>query len=648
MRTENFKRQSYLRLLKLVKPYKTMLIIGIVAGILTGGFFGASFFWLKGLVAPFEKTSAELQSQSMIVRPGNKSSKDADVSQSEQKKQGGYNDAGASQMDSVVGIAHSFGINLQNENGQMTLLALWLFIGSFIIVWFLKNLSTYINKYCMQWVGTRVVADMRNFIFRRLLNQSLVFYGKADVGQLISRCIQDTDQIQSGVSNSIADLTSCPFQIAGCFGFIAFVSITNNNFVLLGTMIAAGLLVLLPLVIIGKKVRKVFQVSNQRIAEVISRMHEVFSGIILVKAYYTEDKEYALFSKVNTTFFKSLIRAMKASLMMSPLTEFVGVAAIAVFFIYAFTANILLSDIVVLIVPALLAYEPLKKLAKVNNNLQRCMAAADRYFDLVDTDTSLKEISSPKPIVEFKKEIAFKNVSFAYNEQENTILNDISFSLKKGKMVAIVGETGSGKTTMANLLARFYDVSSGKISIDGTDVRDLKISDLRNLIGIVTQSTILFNESVNDNIAYGVDKEKVSQKEIIKAAKQANAHGFIVGGNHVDGYETIVGEKGFKLSGGEKQRIAIARAILRNPPILILDEATSALDTVTEKLVQDALTNLMENRTVFAIAHRLSTIKHADMIIVMDKGKIIERGTHEELMAKPDGHYHYLHDIQFD
>ena len=213
-------------------------------------------------------------------------------------------------------------------------------------------------------------------------------------------------------------------------------------------------------------------------------------------------------------------------------------------------------------------------------------------------------------------------------------------------MVAVVGETGSGKTTIANLLARFYDVSSGGVTIDGIDVKDLKIRDLRDLIGIVTQSTILFNESIAKNIAYGSDNPDM--EAVIKAAKQANAHRFIVGGNHAEGYETVVGEKGFKLSGGEKQRIAIARAILKNPPILILDEATSALDTVTERLVQDALTNLMQHRTVFAIAHRLSTIKHADTILVMDKGRIIEHGTHKELMAKPNGHYHHLHDIQFD
>ncbi len=652
MRTENFKRQSYLRLLKFVKPYKTVLIIGIIAGVLTGGFFGASFFWLKGLIAPFEKNTTQLKAQVAMATgkpaPKLKAVPDSESSQkSKTKPTDDITKISASQLDSILTIGRYFGINLEGKNGEMTFIGLILFICSFVFVWFLKNLATYINNYCMQWVGTRVVADMRNLIFKRLLNQSLVFYGKADVGQLISRCIQDTGQIQAGVSNSIADLTSCPFQIAGCGGFIIFVSITNNNFVLLGVMIAAALLILLPLVIIGKKVRGVFTVSNQKIAEVISRMYEVFSGIILVKAYYTEKDEYNNFSSINTKFFSALIKAMRASLMMSPLTEFVGVAAIAVFFIYAYTSCIMISDVIVLIVPALLAYQPLKQLSRVNNSLQQCMAAADRYFDLYDMDTSLEEKNDPVPIKEFKSEIAFKNVAFAYQDNENKVLNDINFSLKKGKMVAVVGETGSGKSTIANLLARFYDVSAGKVTIDGVDVRDLKISDLRDLIGIVTQNTILFNDTIRNNIAYGAKRE-VSQEEIENAARQANAHRFIVGGNHAEGYDTVVGEKGFKLSGGEKQRIAIARAILRNPPILILDEATSALDTVTEKLVQDALTNLMENRTVFAIAHRLSTIKHADTILVLDKGRIIENGTHEELMADPNGRYHYLHDIQFD
>ncbi len=636
MRIDNIRRQSYYRLLGYVKPYTLVLAIGIFAGILTGGFFGASFFWIKGFIQPFEKSQTALvqQGQSITNKPFD--SKDI------------INKAGnmkvTDQMDSILSFADSVGIKTQNAQGKMTLLGLLIFVGSFVIVWFFKNIADYINNYCMRWVGTKVVTDMRSEVFSKLLDQSLVFYGKADVGQLISRCIEDTGQIQSAVSNSIADLTSCPFQVLSCAGFIILVSVQTHNFFLLIIMIFAGLLVLLPIVIVGKKVRTVYKRAFQRIAEVMSRMHEVFTGIILVKAYHTEKYEYSNFQKVNISYFRSLVKAMRSELLMSPFTEFLGVAAVAVFFMYSYLTGIQLSDIVVLVVPAMLAYQPLRSLAKVNSNIQKCMAAADRYFDLIDTDTKIVEIENPKRVREFKEAVSFNNVGFAYGEGRN-ILNDINFTLEKGKVVAVVGETGSGKTTIANLIARFYDISSGSVTIDGVDIRELKISDIRDLVGIVTQNTILFNDTIASNIAYG--NPSTPREEIIKAAKQANAHDFIVGGNHAEGYDTVVGEKGFKLSGGEKQRIAIARAILKNPPILILDEATSALDTVTEKLVQDALNNLMQSRTVFAIAHRLSTIRHADIILVMDKGMIVESGSHEELLAKPDGRYKHLYDIQF-
>ena len=282
-------------------------------------------------------------------------------------------------------------------------------------------------------------------------------------------------------------------------------------------------------------------------------------------------------------------------------------------------------------------------LAKISSYLQRSMAAADRYFALIDTDTGIKEKEGAAEIKGFKDEISFNNVSFSY-DTEHKILDDISFKIKKGSVVAVVGETGSGKTTIANLIARFYDVDSGCITIDGQDVRTLQTKSLREHIGIVSQEAILFNDTIANNIAYGCPD--ASREQIIEAAMQANAHQFIIDGRHPDGYETEVGEKGFKLSGGEKQRVAIARAILKNPPILILDEATSALDTVTERLVQEALNRVMSNRTVFAIAHRLSTIQHANLIIVLKHGRIIESGTHGELLVH-GGIYKKLHDTQF-
>jgi subfamily B ATP-binding cassette protein MsbA len=322
--------------------------------------------------------------------------------------------------------------------------------------------------------------------------------------------------------------------------------------------------------------------------------------------------------------------------------EVVAVAATLVFLVYSYSKDVNFTILVALLAPAFMAYRPIKSLAKVTTYLQRSMAAADRYFDLIDTDTGLTEKPNPLVLKDFEKEISFNDVVFSY--EERNILDGINLKIPKGSVVAVVGETGSGKTTIANLIARFYDVNSGSVTIDGIDVRDLSIASLRKNIGIVTQDPILFNETIAENIAYG--NPDATQEEIEAAAKKANAHKFIVDGRHVDAYETEVGEKGSKLSGGEKQRVAIARAILKNPPILILDEATSALDTVTERLVQEALNHAMENRTVFAIAHRLSTIRHADMIIVLESGKIAERGTHEELLAS-GGIYKKLYETQF-
>jgi subfamily B ATP-binding cassette protein MsbA len=296
-----------------------------------------------------------------------------------------------------------------------------------------------------------------------------------------------------------------------------------------------------------------------------------------------------------------------------------------------------------LLVPVFIAYRPIKSLAKVSTYLQRSMAAADRYFDLLDNDTGIKEKADPVKLEEFKNEISFNDVKFAYDKNRN-ILDGINFKIPRGHVVAVVGKTGSGKTTIANLIARFYDPVSGTVTIDGTDVRDFQIASLRDHIGIVTQDPVLFNDTIADNISYGCPD--ATQEDIEQAAKQANAHQFVVDGRHKNQYETIVGEKGRNLSGGEKQRIAIARAILKNPPILILDEATSSLDTVTERLVQEALNRVMENRTVFAIAHRLSTIKHANTIIVLDNGKIIEAGNHDELIEK-GGVYRELYQTQF-
>lgn len=545
----------------------------------------------------------------------------------------------------IISWPVEFTIPVCTPTGRMAWQFLAIYVIAFILGWIVKNLATYANRYYTRWVGARVIADLRNEVFDKLLGQSLKYYGKMDVGHLISRCTNDTSTIESSVANVIADATRCPIEILSCIVAIFVLTMQHmksSNLILVMILLVGIPLIAMPVAILGRRIRHIYKSSLHVIAEVISRMHEVFTGIMVVKAYNTEEIESARFYKINRKYFRTVIKALKLQLLMSPLMEIITIVAALVFLLYAYSKDVNFTVLIALMAPAILAYRPIKDLAKVTNYLQRSMAAADRYFELIDTDTGLTEKKNAVELKEFGKEISFNDVSFAYDEQD--ILSGVNFKIPKGSVVAVVGETGSGKTTIASLIARFYDVSSGSVTIDDLDVRDMTIKSLRRNIGIVTQDPILFNETIADNIAYG--NPEATPQEIEEAAIKANAHKFITDGRHPEGYQTEVGEKGSKLSGGEKQRIAIARAILKNPPILILDEATSALDTVTERLVQEALNHAMENRTVFAIAHRLSTIQHANKIIVLKHGKIAEHGTHDELLAA-GGIYRELYETQF-
>jgi len=544
----------------------------------------------------------------------------------------------------VVTWPVSFRFEAAGIDGRVAWQIFAVYVAIFVLAWAVKNLATFIGNYYTRWVGARVVADMREEVFDKLVSQSLQYYGKIDIGHLISRSTNDTSAIENAVSNSVADLTSAPIQIVACLVAVILACREYNSYSLMIILVIGIPVIFLPIHLIGRRIRRVYKKSFARIAEVFSRMHEVFTGIRVVKAYNTESWESNRFRRENYRYFRQVIRALRLQLLLSPAMEVVAVLSTLVFLVYSYSQGVSLTEIAALLAPAFMAYRPIKDLSKVVNSIQRSMAAADRYFALIDTDTSLPEKPDAVEFREFADKIELDHAEFSY-DGERKVIEDIEFEIRKGEMVAVVGETGSGKTTIANLIARFYDVTGGAVRIDGVDVRDYKISSLRRLIGVVNQDAILFNDTIANNIAYGCPN--ATREQVVEAATLANAHHFIVDGRHSAGYDTEVGDKGFMLSGGVKQRVAIARAILKNPPILILDEATSALDTVTEKLVQEALNRVMKNRTVFAIAHRLSTIRNANRILVLQNGRIVESGTHDELMAR-SGIYCHLYNTQFE
>lgn len=664
----------YLRLLEYVKPYKGRLFLGILSGFLAGGSLFGGLMMIPMMIKSVDNqivSSAQTEKKVEMTLAGLEKAKTPE----EKKKLVTSAILGLEEKSKLALevekinkkirkytpekwkislvcengniilkiFSRTFSLPAENAAGKMTWQLLGIFAAGFVIMWILRNIFIYLNGYYMHFVGLRVVMDLRERAFTKILDQSLRFYGRVDVGELISRTTNDTNAMEGAVSSSIADLSKCPLELLACIASAVIACMQYENKELLLILALGVPLCIIPVSILGRKIRKIHRKAMSKIALVVKHMHEVFTSILVVKAYHAEKRERLRFAKVNISYFRMLIRALLVQLWMAPLMEIVAVTSTLVFMVYSYSKGVSVTDLAPLLAPCFLAYQPIKSLSKVHAYLQKSMAAADRYFQLMDVDTSIKEKKNPVHLKEFHHEIRFENVTFSYETKK--ILDGISFTLPKGNLVAVVGETGSGKTTIANLIARFYDVDGGRVTIDGTDVRDIKISDLRDLVGIVSQEALLFNDTISYNISYG--RSDASAGEIVNAAKLANAHNFITDGRHKEGYETIVGEKGFLLSGGERQRVSIARAILKNPPILILDEATSALDTVTEKLVQEALTKVMANRTVFAIAHRLSTIKNANMILVLSKGRIIEYGNHEELLAK-NGVYKKLHDTQYN
>ena len=540
----------------------------------------------------------------------------------------------------INAISGRFGLKVSKDQA-LSFPLVCVLVSLLLLFFLLKTMASFFNKYLLKWIGARIVTDLRIQLFDVFQRQSLDFFSKHDVGELISRCTNDTNVIENTFTNSIADAMLAPMEmlVAAIFVYQKAVSVG-----LLKPVVVLGIampIVIVPVYIISRLMRFYqFRVLG-RVSELLGHIQENLSGIRVIKAFNREDYEAKRFSDANEKYFKTVRRAMLTDLFMQPSMQMSAIILASLFLLLCLHYEISLGALIVIGYAAQNAYRPIKDIAKLNSNIQKCAAASERIFASLDLKQTLPEPEKPKRLASFEHSIEFKDVTFSYNKEERQILKHFNLEIKKGQMVALVGTTGSGKSTLANLLPRFYDPDEGSVTIDGIDIRQISNADLKALIGIVSQDTFLFNQSVKYNIGYG--RMDATDDEIEEAAKRADAHNFIL--EESNGYERIVGERGNLLSGGQKQRLAIARAILKNPPIMILDEATSALDTETEKQVQAAITQLMKDRTVLAIAHRLSSIIHADKIVVIDNGEIIEQGTHQELYAL-NGKYRKLYDLQ--
>ena len=509
-------------------------------------------------------------------------------------------------------------------------------------VFIIKNIFLYIKNISLTYIQHNLITKIRNDLYHHFHNLSLSFFDRTKSGELTSIVVTDVSNMRIALGTSFHKLFVEPINI---LMFISLLFIINTKLAVYATAIIP--ITAMIIFWIGRSIRRKSRRTAKQIAEIMNIITEILSSIRVVKAFGMEDKERKRFKQEQDRYYNLISKRAKLRLVTSPITETIG-AMIGVSLLWIGGVDVLVTgsmsseDFIRFILILFSVLGPVRLLSNVSVNLQTGVASAERVFNILDTPLDIIEKPGAKALNDFSKEIKFESVGFNYDES-GKILSDISFSINKGSVVAIVGPSGSGKSTIADLIPRFYDVKEGMITIDGQDIRDLTLSSLREKMGIVTQETILFNETIEFNIKYGISE--FTEDDLIVSTKAANAYDFIK--DQPDGFKTVIGEKGVKLSGGQRQRIAIARAIYKNPPFLILDEATSALDTKSERLVQNALDNLMKNRTVLVIAHRLSTVKNADQIIVMDEGKIIETGSHNQLYDK-EGMYYNLYNVQFE
>jgi ATP-binding cassette, subfamily B, bacterial MsbA len=597
------------RLWTFVRPYRLRLFLGLVCGILYGLANGALMATVKLVVRLIFQGSAEISlAQELAKLPQ-------------------FLQPLAEQLTRWVPQ-----ITVPSSKSAMVLV-----VASIPTVMLLRVLCGYLNVYLTNWAAARAVADLRTRLFAHLQNLPLAFFSRASTGDLISRITSDTQTLYGIIGGALSSLVRDPTTLVLTIGFLLW---TNWKLTLISLVVLPACIV--PILVYGRKVRKSARAIQSHTAELAKLMHESFTGNRIIKAYNLEEATLAQFRKTTAQYISQAMRVLRANEIPSQLMEFLGAVGVALVLLYLVFqgSKPRMEDFVTFIFGVFLMYQPFKNLTRLHNQLHQAEAASQRVFELLNIQSTLLDPPNPAPLQAAGADIRFENVDFDYGEKP--VLRGINLTVKAGQVVALVGGSGSGKTTLVNLLPRFYDPQRGAVRIGGTDIRQVSLKDLRRQIAMVTQETILFHDSIRRNIELG--RPGATGAEVEAAARSANAHEFVM--QKLDGYETVAGEKGAVLSGGQRQRISIARAILKDAPILILDEATNALDAEAERIVQAELEKLMQGRTTICIAHRLSTIQKADLIVVLDGGRIVETGSHEELLEH-NGVYRKLYELQF-